>query len=633
MRGPRKLAAALFLLIIAGIPFSALADIPQPTIPDRTFDVTNFGAVGDAVADDTAHLQAAIDAASAAGGGIVLLPQGKTFVSNPLTVSSHINIQIDGVLQAALRNDYLQPKKSLITFLNAHDVALTGHGIIDGRGGIGPHHGWWGDHVMKLLPASSRPRLVRFTSCDTVLIRDITLRNSPSFHIIFGKTDNVTIDDVTVSAPSSESSQVSHGPTSHNTDGIDPHGSNYLIENCNISDGDDNIAISGTAPCKNITVKNCKFGTGHGLSVDEPTAGIDGVTVTDCTFDGTTNGIRLKDGRNAGGIAQNLTYSNIKMYNVRFPLFFTSYYVDGHPKIPPNPVTDSPQPMQDTTPVWKNITIRNLTAESGPTDGVAAMMWGLPESPILNVKLINVKISAARGMLLAHVRNLTFDSSCKIDFDQGNTFLAMTYPSLVDKPFDATILPDDFSNQDIGSPRIPNGTCSSIFDPNTNLWTLQGDGAGIGSAHDQFNFSSTPVSGNATISAQLTQLTSPDDDSVSEAGLLFRAGNAPGDPFIAIVQTTKNQLILKWRTDANATSTTSDPIPGIPVGSVQLKITRTDGKFTAVYSSDAVRWIQIGPEIEIPALKTPKIVAGLLVAAGSDGKLAPAQFTHVAITP
>ena len=53
------------------------------------FDVTKYGAKGDNATDDTAGVRAAFAAASRAGGGTVLFPTGKTFLTGPMNVSSH----------------------------------------------------------------------------------------------------------------------------------------------------------------------------------------------------------------------------------------------------------------------------------------------------------------------------------------------------------------------------------------------------------------------------------------------------------------------------------------------------------------------------------------------------------------
>lgn len=57
------------------------------------FDVRDFGAVGDGVFDDTNAVQAALDAANAAGGGIVRLPNGTYLVS---TLTFYANLAIRG---------------------------------------------------------------------------------------------------------------------------------------------------------------------------------------------------------------------------------------------------------------------------------------------------------------------------------------------------------------------------------------------------------------------------------------------------------------------------------------------------------------------------------------------------------
>jgi hypothetical protein len=70
----------------------------QRTVESKLQDVVSvkdFGAVGDGVADDTAAIQAAIDAVSAAGGGLVHIPNyGKYLIDSTLTVK--VNVALVG---------------------------------------------------------------------------------------------------------------------------------------------------------------------------------------------------------------------------------------------------------------------------------------------------------------------------------------------------------------------------------------------------------------------------------------------------------------------------------------------------------------------------------------------------------
>jgi polygalacturonase len=391
------IVAGFVLACAFGVPAQG---IPLPVIPNATFNITNYGAVGDGRTMNTAAIQKTIDAASAAGGGTALVPAGK-FLTKPFTLASSINLHL-------AKNAFILISDELtnypatggryqdgISASGAHDIEISGEGTIDGQG-----HVWW-TAFRASRSTTRRPCLIKLANCTRVRVHGVTLSNSPMFHLVPRNCLDVTIQGITIKSPAD----------APNTDGIDPSGWNYLIADCTIDVGDDNLAIkptgSRTPVNKNYTVKNCMFGHGHGCSIGSGTAGgIEDLMVSDCTFNQTDVGICIKTSRGNGGLLQNCTYENLKMTAVKNPICIIDYYPERN--APTDPSTEQPEPITDRTPYNKNIIIRNVTATDCLTAG---MIRGLPEAPIANVTLSNVNISAKTGMKIYYAKGIRFVGS------------------------------------------------------------------------------------------------------------------------------------------------------------------------------------------------------------------------------
>src|SRR5688500_7421158 len=88
-----------------GIPPSDLASSVQATLSKANFslNVKDFGAIGNGSTDDTAAIQAAIDALPAAGG-LIVIPAGTYVVSSSLVLKEGVQLEGSGpgtILRAA----------------------------------------------------------------------------------------------------------------------------------------------------------------------------------------------------------------------------------------------------------------------------------------------------------------------------------------------------------------------------------------------------------------------------------------------------------------------------------------------------------------------------------------------------
>jgi polygalacturonase len=387
-----------------------------PSIPAKTFLITDHGAVTGNSADNAKAVQETIDAASKAGGGIVEVPRG-TFLCGPVTLADQIELKLDAGAELMMLPMGRFPvggrESALIYGRGLHDIAISGEGIIDGQGGA-----WW--PLVKTQARLLRPRMIALSGCDKILIEGVTLRNSPMFHIaISGHSTNVTVRGVTIRAPASTDPV----NPSHNTDACDVSGSHVLIENCDVSVGDDNFTCGGGT--SDVHIRNCKYGFGHGVSIGSPTnGGVHDITVEDCTFTNTDSGIRIKSDRDRGGTVERLTYRNLKMTNVGFPILIYASYMAPEKQyrdltnITPAIAKSYPaRQMSQRTPLYRDLTFSNITATAAPGSR-AGLIWGLPEAPATDIVLENVQITADKPFGIFNAKGIKLEK-CRFVVKSG----------------------------------------------------------------------------------------------------------------------------------------------------------------------------------------------------------------------
>ena len=340
---------------------------------------------------DTTRIQNAIDGC-AAGGAVVLRAHGRrnVFLTGPLELRSGVTLVIEkNTVLAASRDPRLYDLtpgscgivaerghgcKPLITGDGVENSGIMGEGSIDGRGGdsllgqsVPQPESWWDlAHEAKVKDLSQNVfALIVLRRVKNFTLYNITLRNSPNFHVAVNQSDGFTAWGVKIMTPK----------TARNTDGIDPGSTtNVTIAHCFIHTGDDDVAVKSSreGPASNISILHNHFYTGHGMSIGSGTdGGVDHMLVDDLTIDGADDGIRIKSDRSRGGLVKDIVYRNVCIRNALNPLYFTPLYTTFG---------------GDRLPIYKDITLDNVHVL---TPG-AFTFEGLDADHKLEIKLDNV---------------------------------------------------------------------------------------------------------------------------------------------------------------------------------------------------------------------------------------------------
>jgi hypothetical protein len=401
---------SLYRLILVGLALVCGANITFAITPWSILINTNYivyvtnsayGAVGNGVNTNTTAIQAAINAATLGGvtnglvGGTVDIPASGIYLCGPLTLANNVNIQVDAgaILRMLPLTNYPGGTVNPANFISGSSVTnieVSGPGAIDGQGAP-----WW---PYANTNGANRPVMISLNNCKYEMVQNITLSNSPEFHIAIGggSAANSTVQNCIIRAPASEDPLT----PGHNTDADDVSGTNILIQNNNISVGDDDFTCGGGT--SDILITNNTYGNGHGVSIGSFTSPyVSNMLVINCTFNGTDQGIRIKSDRDRGGFVHNINYINLSMTNVEHPIEIYCDYTNTTPsyssldKISPQVAESYPAAtyVSGSTPTYRDITFSNITA-TGQSGRAAGLIWGLPECSISNLTLINVNLSA-----------------------------------------------------------------------------------------------------------------------------------------------------------------------------------------------------------------------------------------------
>jgi polygalacturonase len=449
---------------VKSAPFT-MPSITVPTFANKSFNIKNFGAVGDGQTLNTDAFAKAIEACSKAGGGKVVVPAG-SWLTGPIELKSNINLNVERgglvlfttdltqypIIKASSTSSNYTPASPIYGY-DLKNIAITGEGIIDGNGQawrpvkkskvtasewkdlvadggvVGKGDIWWpskeameGENYLKqlkkdkpkaapedYLPARTflRPYMVLLSNCQNVLIEGITLRNSPKFVFYPNHCTNLVI----------RKASILNEWNAQNGDGIDISAcKNVAIYQNTVSVGDDGICMKSSGgkndspndfQLENIVIADNTVYRAHGgFVIGSNTDGnMRNIWVNNCTFVGTDIGLRIKSNAGRGGLVKDIFIKDIVMSQILdAAILFDTYYED----VPAGATADTARTtLRDKTPNFRDFTISNVYCNGAKT---AIAITGLPEMPVNHITFTNVVISANTGVKSIDASDITFNN-------------------------------------------------------------------------------------------------------------------------------------------------------------------------------------------------------------------------------
>lgn len=406
----------------------------------QIFNIVDYGAKSDGSSLATEAFRTAIQAAKSAGGGTIYVPPGK-YATGPIELFSNMTLDVDAGATVDFPVSAIPFEKTrylgvealapmaLIGARNAENVTITGRGtlttghyadwgkaygpppVITGsaENANGPHWAHLLESIESGKPATEeesraaakelRPSFVYFMNSKNILVEDVRIIGSPMFIVHLLYSENASVRNV----------MIEDNPGPH-ANGIVVDSSRFVrISDNYIDTGDDGIVVKSgkdadglrvNRPSEDITITNCTVHHAHGAVVlgSETSGGIRNVVASNITAVDTENGIRIKSRRGRGGTVEDVRFDNWTMENVGTGIVVTSYYVMG------GEGKTTEEPLSKRTPVFRNIAISNVTISHATKQAID--IEGLPEMPIVGLRLADVVASGKAGLLATYTDSL-----------------------------------------------------------------------------------------------------------------------------------------------------------------------------------------------------------------------------------
>ncbi|HEY4247228.1 MAG TPA: glycosyl hydrolase family 28 protein [Lacunisphaera sp.] len=364
------------------------------------YNVRDFGVIGDGTTKDTVAFQRALDTCAVNGGGEVRVPAGRYLIGSvQLGARTVLRLEKDSVIMgSADMDDYpmvdvrwegrCQPgHRALIYAANVDHIGIIGPGRIEGNPAVAAPQNPRGVVVLEPINCTD----VRWedftviqggnwathpTYCSDVVIRNLTIR---------GKRDGIDVDSCR----------------------------GVRVEGCDIETGDDAISLkSGRGmdgarmgrPTEDVVITSCNLRCTRFASIgigSETSGGVRNIRIEHCKFTSRTHAIYIKTRIGRAGVTENITGKDLEVLGGGF--LRINLITGGNTN-----TADDPVEGLIGYPEARNLSFSDIRLVNATVLVEGAQIS--PNKPVDGLTLANVSGTVAKGITLAHMRNVSLEN-------------------------------------------------------------------------------------------------------------------------------------------------------------------------------------------------------------------------------